>query len=130
MGTLTPFQYAYLRDMIGDDRAANDGSYELSDNTLDNIYTDVAQGNFDMTRTIVWALRRRLGKAINDVAISSETGGSTQRNQKQEQIRRLLEYWEGVTGISGGQTRGSTVTFPYRADSLNTEAPIFPESGT
>lgn len=124
MASLTASQVNYLRDMIGDDGQDNSGAYELSDVVLQEIYDDTAQGNGQLDHTIVWALRRRYGRAINLVTKTSGENSAV-LNQKTESIRRLLDYWEGVIGIAGGQTRGSSVTFVYRADSLQTEAPTF-----
>lgn len=127
MPALTAAQVNYLRDMIGDDGQDNSGAYELSDVVLQEIFDDTAQGNNALDLTIVWALRRRYGRAINLVSKSGASGDSAALNQKPEQIRKLLDYWEGVTGSAGGQTRGSTVTFVYRADSLQREQPTFTE---
>lgn len=124
---LSTAQKAYVRDAIGDhrqDNATPTGAYDLADATLDAIYDDTTQGNSDLTRTIVWALRRRWARHINYVDLSGEFGNA-QHSQKQEQIKKLLDYWEGVAGMAGGQTIGSTATHTYRADSLQTEAPDY-----
>lgn len=121
---LTAAQIAFVRDNSGDDDANNAGVYELSDERIEEIYNDTTQGNSDLSRTVVFVLRRRLGKAINNMSKSSETG-SVQLNQKPEQIRWLLKYWEGLTGLSGGLSIGSSATHVYRADSLQTEAPDY-----
>jgi hypothetical protein len=119
---------AFIRDAIGDNKTDSASAYELSTATLDVIYADTTQGNSDLTRTIVWALRRRWGMAINAVGLSGEFGNA-QHNQKQEQIKKLLDYWEGVAGMAGGQTISVTATHAYRADSRQTEEPDY-SSGT
>lgn len=121
---------AFVRDSIGDYKTDNAANYELSNATLDAIYADTTQGNSDLIRTIVWALRRRWGMAINAVAQTSvETGFTAQHSQKQAQIKKLLDYWEGAAGMAGGQSRGMAATNTYRADSRQTEEPDY-SSGT
>lgn len=72
--------------------------YDLEDEDIDAIYSDPAQGNSSLDRTTVYVLRERLGIATNAVAISNPTGGIT-RNQKFDQIERLLNKWMELTGI-------------------------------
>ena len=113
-----------MRDAIGDHKQDNASAYDLSDATLDAIYDDADQGSSDLTLTIVWALRRRWARAINAVNLSGEFGNAS-HGDKQKQIKTLLDYWEGVAGITGGQSIGSSVATTYRADSRQTEAPDY-----
>lgn len=134
---MTAGQKTFVRDAIGDHRTDNatTPAYDLSDAVLDAIYDDATQGASNLTRTIVWALRRRWARAINAVDLSGEFGGAS-HSQKQAQIKKLLDYWEGVAlseGVADGlgiQTGGSAVTYTYRADSLATEAPDYSSSYT
>lgn len=134
---MTAAQKAFVRDATGDHRTDNASTpaYDLADATLDAIYDDATQGDSNLTRTIVWALRRRWARAINAVDLSGEFGNAS-HSQKQEQLKKLLDYWEGVAlseGVADGlgiQTGGSAVTYTYRADSLQTEAPDYSSSYT
>ena len=125
---MTAGQKTFVRDATGDHRTDNASTpaYDLSDTVLDAIYDDATQGDSNLTRTIVWALRRRWARSINAVDLSGEFGGAS-HSQKQAQIKKLLDYWEGVAlseGVAEGlgiQTGGSAVTYTYRADSLQTE---------
>lgn len=94
--TLTTAQKEYVRDNSGDDLEP----YEISDASIQAIYDDATQGNSDLDRVIVFVLRRRLGKAARMVSLSGEFG-SAQHNQKYEQIERLIQRWEGMTGLGG-----------------------------
>lgn len=80
--------------------------YDLTDDAIDAIYIDVAQGNFSVDRTTFFVLRERLGLATNAVAISNPMGGIT-RNQKFEQIWKLLMYWGEKTGLDVDDFSGS-----------------------
>jgi hypothetical protein len=120
----SPANLAYVRDAIGDHRTDNASAYDLSDATLDAIYADTAQGNGDLMRTVVWALRRRWARAINAVNLSGEFGNAS-HGDKQKQIKTLLDYWEGMAGMSGGQSIGRSTTNTYRADSAQTEEPDY-----
>jgi hypothetical protein len=132
---MTAAQKAFVRDATGDHRTDNASTpaYDLADATLDAIYDDATQGDSNLTRTIVWALRRRWARAINAVDLSGEFGNAS-HSQKQEQLKTLLDYWEGVAlseGVGDGlgiQSGGSAVTYTYRADSLQTEAPDYSSS--
>ncbi len=62
----------------------------------------------DIYRTIVFALRRLLGRARRLVALSGEFGNAA-HNQKFQQTKELLEYWEGRTGLFGGVLRFGTL---------------------
>jgi hypothetical protein len=134
---MTAAQKAFVRDATGDHRTDNASTpaYDLADATLDAIYDDATQGDSNLTRTIVWALRRRWARAINAVDLSGEFGNAS-HSQKQEQLKKLLDYWEGVAlseGVGDGlgiQSGGSAVTYTYRADSLQTEAPDYSSSYT
>lgn len=128
MADLSAAQLLIIRRRIGDHRQDNQtpsGMYDLSDTVIEAIFDDANMGNSDMLLTTVWCLRERWGMAINDVGLSGEFGNA-QHNQKQEQIKTLLDYWEGMAGLSGGQSLGSEVTHPYRKDSRATEAPTYP----
>lgn len=94
---LSAAQLEYIRDNAGDDLTP----YEVSDVSVQAIYDDATQGASDLNATVVFVLRRRLGKAARLVTLSGEFG-SSQHNQKYEQIARLLKYWENYTGIGGG----------------------------
>lgn len=134
---MTAAQKTFVRDATGDHRTDNASTpaYDLSDTVLDAIYDDATQGASNLTRTIVWALRRRWARAINAVDLSGEVGGAS-HSQKQAQIKKLLDYWEGVAlseGVADGlgiQTGGSAVTYTYRADSLQTEQADYSSSYT
>lgn len=93
---------AAVRRRTGDHSAP----YDLTDGDINAIYINVAQGNLDLNRTTYFVLRERLGIATNAVAISNPMGGIT-RNQKFEQIWRLLQYWSGITGIDLDDFSGS-----------------------
>jgi hypothetical protein len=113
---------AYVRDAIGDDGA----SELLSDTVLNAIYDSATQGDSEVDRTIVFALRRLLGKASRDFAVSDGQGNTEQRQQWFEHLRdTLLPYWEGVVGLTGGQSRGASATNTYRPDSRQTEEPDY-----
>lgn len=102
MATITAADLATVRRRTGD---ANQ-PYDLDDNAVDAIYVAAAQGNLDLDRTTFYVLRERLGVATNAVAISNPMGGIT-RNQKFEQIWRLLQYWSEITGIGLDDFSGS-----------------------
>lgn len=129
---MTSAQKAFVRDATGDHRTDNGTTpaYDLADATLDAIYDDAMQGNSSVTRTIVWALRRRWARAINAVDLSGEFGNAS-HSQKQAQLKKLLDYWEGVAlaeGVADGlglQAAGSSATHTYRADSLQREEPDY-----
>jgi hypothetical protein len=121
---LTAAQIAYIRSCIGNVKADSAGAYEVTAANLQAIYDDTEQGNGDLNTTIVWALRWRWGMAINDTATYSDLGTNA-LNQKPAQIKKLLDYWEGVTGMAGGQTIGRGSTNVYRADSRQTEEPDY-----
>lgn len=95
-------------DLAAVRRRAGDSSapYDLRDDEIDAIYADTAQGNLDLNRTTFFVLRERLGIASNAVAISGTSGGIT-RNQKFDQIWRLLQYWSRITGIDLDDFSGS-----------------------
>lgn len=94
--TISVPDLATIRRRTGDKTAPQD----LTDAEIDAIYTDVDLGNSDLDRTTFYVVRERLGVAVNSTAISNPTGGIT-RNQKFEQLERLLKYWGGVAGLGG-----------------------------
>jgi hypothetical protein len=73
--------------------------YDLTDAEVNLVYLDTDLGNEDLNRTIFYVLWERVGIATNAVAISNPIGGIT-RNQKFEQIWRLLQKYSAITGIA------------------------------
>lgn len=102
MTTITTPDLATVRRRTGDYSAPHD----LDDDAIDAIYADTSRGNLDINRTTVYVLYERLGIATNAVAISNPMGGIT-RNQKFEQIWRLLQFWSEQTGIGLDDFGGS-----------------------
>lgn len=103
MATLTADELSYIRDVIGDHTLNKNGVYELPDLTLQAIYDSTAQGNSDLSTTIVYALRRLVGRTARLVATSGNVQDE-QRQQWHEHLRELLKTWEAITGLtpSGG----------------------------
>lgn len=95
MTTLTTTQILLLRRRAGDTTAPQD----LADNEVDALYTDATLGNFSLNSTTYYYVQERMGIAVNSVAVSNPMGGIT-RNQKYEQLERLLAYWSTITGIN------------------------------
>lgn len=102
MATITAADLATVRRRTGD----NSAPYDLSDDEIDDIYVATNFGNQSLDRTTYFVLRERLGIATNAVAISGTSGGIT-RNQKFEQIWRLLQKWSEITGIDIDDMSGS-----------------------
>lgn len=100
--TITPSDLSAVRRRSGDSNAP----YDLTNDDIDAIYVSTAQGNLDLNRTTYFVLLERLGIATNAVAISNPMGGIT-RNQKFEQIWRLLQYWSELTGLGLDEFGGS-----------------------
>jgi hypothetical protein len=128
MADLSAAQLLTIRRRIGDNKLDNASAYELPDATIEAIFDDTTMGDSDLLKTTVWCLRERWGMAINLVTLTGEFGNA-KHVEKQEAIKKLLDYWEGVAGMTGGQTLGSTATNTYRADSRQTEEPDY-SSGT
>lgn len=120
--TLTTDQKAYIRDNSG---APSDGDYAISDATLQTIYDDAEQGNSSLNRTIVWALRRLVGKTAKKITKSDTEGRTENLEQLHDHFKALLAQWESIAGMSGGLTIGRSATNTYRADSLQTEEPDY-----
>lgn len=102
---LTAAQISYIRDMSGDDTQDSSSAYEVSDATLQAIYDDSAQGNSDLDKTVVYVLRRRVGKAARLFGKSGELGYTEQQQQKFENLKGLLADWEARLGMTGGILR-------------------------
>lgn len=124
MTALTSSQIAAVRADTGD----HESPYEITDTELQSIFDDTAQaaGNLELLR--VYVLRRRLGKAVNDIASQGENQITAQRQQKFDQIMRLLAYWEKRTGATSGQG-GTAITagrinlnFAASSDDLGAES--------
>jgi hypothetical protein len=97
MATLTAAQKSYLRDMSGDDCA----EYLVSDITLQEIYDDTAQGASDLGYTLVWMLRRIVGKKAKLVGQTNiDTGNNQQLQQSYEHYKELLAYYERMYGLT------------------------------
>lgn len=94
MTTLTATQLLTLRRRVGDTTAPQD----LTDSEIDALYLDVTLGASSLDRTTYFYIQERLGIAVNSVAVSNPMGGIT-RNQKPEQLERLLTYWGIQTGL-------------------------------
>lgn len=92
--TISATDLATVRRRTGDSSAP----YDLQDSDIDAIYVDTDHGNLDLNRTAFYVLLERWGMAANAVAISNPMGGIT-RNQKFEQIERLLLRYSAITGI-------------------------------
>lgn len=95
----------YIRQSSGDSVADTNGAYEVSDVTIQAIYDDVNRGDSDLDATIYYVLRRRLGLAVNLVNESGELSNA-QKQQKFENIMKLLTLWGGITGLTV-ETRGA-----------------------
>lgn len=94
---LTANQLSYLRDMAGDDCTP----YDVSDDTLNDIYDDATQGASDINYTLVWMLRRIVGKKAKLVGQTNiETGNNQQLQQSYEHYKELLAYYERMYGLT------------------------------
>lgn len=111
MTTLTTLQIQMCRADIGDTSTP----YEVDDVMLQALFDDSTLANGDLKKLRVYALRQRRGKAVNSTGLTNQFGGVS-RNQKLEQIERLLAYWESVTGVSAGQSISIVTTAPTRGD--------------
>lgn len=119
---LTTAQIEYIRDNAGD---FQDADPEVSSASIQVIYDDPEQGNGSLNKTIVWLLRRLVGKTARHITKSDSEGRTEQLEQLHEHYKELLAYWETLTGMSGGLTIGRSVTRAYRADSLQTSEPDY-----
>lgn len=95
MPTLLPADNERLRDTIGDFCAP----YELSDIVLQTEYTRAA-GDFDVT--VVYLLRRLIGRLSTKIDQSNNEGYSISLSQRYQQAKELLDRWEKQTGMEGG----------------------------
>lgn len=117
---LTTDEKAYIRDNSGDTESL------ISDATLQVIYDSSTQGNSDLDRTVYHVIRRLYARFAKLVATSTpDIPSSVSANQKFEQYEGLLKLWGAITGIGSGVNIGSSATFTYRADSLQTEEPDY-----
>jgi hypothetical protein len=111
MATLTAAQLAIFRAQSGDTN-----STDVSDLQVQACY-DAAVS--DDALTMVYILRQRLGKAVDEITFTGGDGGTRQGNQKYEQIERLLKYWEQVAGVSGGALIIGRIDLDIDADDSN-----------
>lgn len=117
MTALTTLQKSMCRADIGDMNLP----YDVDDSMLQSLFDDSTLANGSLTKLRVYALRQRRGIAVNATGVTNQYGGVS-RNQKLEQIERLLTYWENFTGVSAGQSATVVSTAPTRGDqdTLNT----------
>ena len=120
---LSQAQIGYIRDAVGDDVADNDGDYLLNDATLQTIYADATQGNSGLDRTIVYALRRMVGKTARKFGRSGEYQNE-QQQQWHEHLRDLLKEWEARAGVGGGTLAGGLLALrlDYTDDDVTADA--------
>ena len=112
MTTISADQLAQVRAQSGDTTA----TYDVSDLEVQRLFTLAAD---DLDLTTVYVLRQRLGKAVDEIAVSSIDGMSRQGNQKYDQIERLLKYWEDKAGVAGSKLSCSTFDLNIDADTTN-----------
>lgn len=111
MADLTPLQIQMCRADIGD----ADDPPDVTNTMLQALFDDPTLADGDLNLLRVFALRQRLGLAMNDVDDSGNvTGINSRSSQKRDHIQVALTYWESVCGISAGQGVGSTTTTPRR----------------
>lgn len=102
MPTLTADQITDFRQLVGDECTEED----ISDVQVQAFY-DTAYGKSDDSETVealtvVYILRRLLGKSRKKIDQSSEMQTvNERRSQLFEHLQKLLKYWEGVAGIGG-----------------------------
>lgn len=102
MAVLLTWQIREVRDATGD----YDYPYDVDDIHMQELYENQADNDLDILKVLV--LRIRLGRAVNSISSGNETGTTASRNQKFEQLERLLKYWEARTGKESGESALTT----------------------
>jgi hypothetical protein len=105
MATLSDAQIAKFRILSGD---LDDQDYAFTDADAQTEY-DLAVADAALNETlnvdpltVVYLLRRRMGKVLNDTDESGEFG-NRRNSQVFTNIRdKLLPYWEGLAGLPPG----------------------------
>lgn len=125
MPTLTADQITDFRQLVGDECTEED----ISDVQVQAFY-DTAYGKSDDSETVealtvVYILRRLLGKSRKKIDQSSEMQTvNERRSQLFEHLQKLLEYWEGVAGIGGAgalMVGSFDLNIDYTEDDLEAE---------
>jgi hypothetical protein len=103
MTTLTATELTDVRMVVGD----NASPYRLSDTILQTLHTsaetDAPDSTLILPYTYVYALRRLWGLSRLEVDRVNELAGDrVLHSQIKQTSKDLLDYWEGVAGLSGG----------------------------
>lgn len=107
MATLTSDQLDYIHGESGE--AGPD--YEVSSATLQIIYDDPNLGSSDLSRTIYFALSRRVALASELVDKSNEVDNlSVRSSQKFDHLEKLLARWGGITGLGGAPLKAGVLS--------------------
>jgi hypothetical protein len=118
--TLSTEQFADLRLLVGDECTPA----WITDEQIDALYVraaGVTVGNADRTEalTVVYIIRRLLGKAAVKVDTRSDVGGES-RSQWFDHLQDLLGYYERLAGVNGGTL--FTGSLQLGIDATNEEA--------
>lgn len=103
MPILTPDQITDFRQMAGDECTVEDITDTQIQVLYDKAYAKSDDEEIVEALTMVYILRRLIGKSRKDVDKSGEMNAYNERgSQYFEHLKELLEYWERVAGIGGG----------------------------
>lgn len=125
MPTLTADQITDFRQLVGDECDEE----VISDVQIQAFY-DTAFGKSDDSETVealtvVYILRRLLGKSRKKIDQTSEMGGNSERrSQFFDHLQEMLKYWEGVAGIGGAgalMVGSFDLNIDYTEDDLEAE---------
>lgn len=111
MPTLTTPQVAELRALTGDVTEP----FDVDTATLNLLYNDAGKGAEDLERTAVFVLRRRWAIHANRVSVTTD-GTTVQGQQRAAAIKRLLDYYETLTGLGVSGWGAGTLTFGIDTD--------------
>lgn len=107
MSTLTVPQLDYIHAESGEPGPL----YEVSSATLQIIYDDANLGASDLSRTIYFALSRRVALASELVDKSNEVDNlSVRSSQKFDHLEKLLARWGGITGLGGAPLKAGIIS--------------------
>lgn len=101
MADLTPAQLTRIRQETGDTVQDNDGDYWVSNEDLEAIFDDSAQGAGDLDLTIYYTLRRLRG-IFSRLYASTSDQSTEQKQQRYEHVREMLAEYEARVGLRGG----------------------------